>query len=684
MGNLSAGVGNNCEPPPASGLPCSSNEGSKGGATSAKPVEKIHKNKEVEEWKKVMRKYAMDMSQEGHMGAGTSSICRKGKLVETGDMVAIKVYKPPKSNKKDDGTRLMKFKRQVEVLKELQTPFVPPGDPRLWCPQLAKTKPSRLFMVLIDHSQTASGEPGADPQDGVLYVITELAQYSLKDFLADRKNTVEPLSKETVADMTKALILVMAGLHAKGMVHLDLKPENLMVFDGCLKLIDVDGCVKVGTEIAVTDPSISFSPCYCAPEWASFLLAENEPTITVNPALDVWSVGCTACEFVTLDAILKPTYANFLKNSRNHREAGFLFMDWLSAIKKPHIPKKVSEFDPGFVNLVTEMLLVCDKRKRKTCAECLRESTYLAQNKFHRSKTNPIEIAADAEDDESPVKMPTEGTRKIRHRVEDHSRKAIHQGTLWKLNNGKDPNDPKQWLQRDMWIANNGSLCYFSQLDNKRLVLLDSHKLHAAQVSQPKQYCKEHAVQVDCVSGQDEMDTSKFVFATASAVEADEWVRYLEFAAHMDIIPTMFLGASVAEDLKLFRCEVKNRRMKVEGDSAYEFEPVFKASLWKVKTAGDKMIESDWFKRDAWLSRNGSLVYWSVRDQRELVYFSSADIARSEVVIVDNDKSCKPWSFQVNLPPHEGMEFAPGEFAADSEEMRDKWFKEIRAFNGSD
>ena len=42
-------------------------------------------------------------------------------------------------------------------------------------------------------------------------------------------------------DMTKAVVFVMAGLHAKGFVHLDLKPENLMVFDGALKLIDVGG-----------------------------------------------------------------------------------------------------------------------------------------------------------------------------------------------------------------------------------------------------------------------------------------------------------------------------------------------------------------------------------------------------------------------------------------------------------
>merc|ERR1719199_2263106 len=104
--------------------------------------------------------------------------------------------------------------------------------------------------------------------------------------------------------------------------------------------------------IAITNPSISFSPCYCSPEWANFLLAESEANITADAALDVWSVACTVCEFVTLDAILKPMYANFLRHSHSHREAGFLFMEWLSQIKKPPTPKAVVAFDSEFADMV--------------------------------------------------------------------------------------------------------------------------------------------------------------------------------------------------------------------------------------------------------------------------------------------------------------------------------------------
>mmetsp|Transcript_46571 Transcript_46571/g.73603 ORF Transcript_46571/g.73603 Transcript_46571/m.73603 type:complete len:144 (+) Transcript_46571:2-433(+) len=142
----------------------------------------------------------------------------------------------------------------------------------------------------------------------------------------------------------------------------------------------------------------------------------------------------------------------------------------------------------------------------------------------------------------------------------------------------------------------------------------------------------------------------------------------------------MRLGASVALDLNTFRSEVKNRRMKIENDYEHHFEPIFKDVLWKVRAGGDRMSAADWFQREAWLSRNGSLVYWSVREHRELVYYSSADIHRAQIVNLDNGASFKPWSFQVKLPIDDGMEIAPGEFAAESEEMRNRWIQEFEKF----
>jgi hypothetical protein len=370
-------------------------------------------------------------------------------------------------------------------------------------------------------------------------------------------------------------------------------------------------------------------------------------------------------------------YANFLRHSHSHREAGFIFLDWISSIKKAPIPKAIVEqVDAQFLELLQGWLLVPDHRQRKTCAECL-GMPYLSKARLHHSKTNPLGKTADGDEDDHH-RMPAEGVRKIRHRVEDHSKTPMYSGTLWKHNQGTDPSDHASWLQRDMWVANNGSLCYFSQADMKRLVLLDSHRLHCAEISKVSGLARDPAIKIKC--NLDEADDAhEFLFAADSAEEGDKWLHYLVAAAAMDMMPTMKLGEKFNEHLTIFKVAVKNRRMKVDAES-HQFAPVFKGNVWKVKAAGDAMKECDWFLRQTWLSVNGSLVYFSVREDRELIYFTANDVARAQISKVSAEKSIKPFAFQVVLPPCEGMQFAPGEFAAESEELREQWIQEFTKF----
>merc|ERR1719223_617618 len=112
-------------------------------------------------------------------------------------------------------------------------------------------------------------------------------------------------------NITEAVLLVMAGLHAKGLVQIDFKPENIMMFNGKLKLIDVDGCVQIGREVRIGDSSISFSLPYCSPELARFLVKGKSKSVLIKPQLDVWSVGMTLCELVTLRPAMNQAFASF-------------------------------------------------------------------------------------------------------------------------------------------------------------------------------------------------------------------------------------------------------------------------------------------------------------------------------------------------------------------------------------
>ena len=83
----------------------------------------------------------------------------------------------------------------------------------------------------------------------------------------------------------------MAHLHAKGVCHRDVKPQNLLVDPAShvLKLCDF-GSAKV---LAPGEPNISYicSRYYRAPE---LIFGATHYT----PAIDVWSVGCVAAELL--------------------------------------------------------------------------------------------------------------------------------------------------------------------------------------------------------------------------------------------------------------------------------------------------------------------------------------------------------------------------------------------------
>eukprot|EP00913_Durusdinium_trenchii_P034870 g32618.t1 len=218
--------------------------------------------------------------------------------------------------------------------------------------------------------------------------------------------------------------------------------------------------------------------------------------------------------------------------------------------------------------------------------------------------------------------------RQHRHRFEDTSSKApLYKGTLFKLNTDGNADEPAHWLKRDMWVACDGSLCYFSIKENKRL---DDHE------------------QDICMC-----------FSAESEAEYQKWRSLLSQATNLDgAMQTIRLGGVVADELKQFRLAVKNRRMKV-------------------KAEGDRKKAEDWFEREMWIAKNGSLVYWSKKEDRELVYYTADDIANAKFIFLEKDDATHPWAFQVQLAPNSGVEFAPGEFAAESEALRDRWISEM-------
>jgi len=300
------------------------------------------------------------------------------------------------------------------VLLELRQPFSQPADPALWSEELAKQNPADLFLQLIDFSKDMHGMPGLDASDLEMYVITEIAEYSLKQLISKRRKGNQPMPDDMVQSVSKEMIIVVAGLHAKGFVHLDLKPENLMICKGKLKLIDVDGCVKIGSTLSASDESISYSPIYCAPEWAHFLVDEDQNQIKIMPGLDVWSVGMTICELVNQEAVLREQFG-----ASRH----WVFLEWLSDTTRVSLPKCIKTFDADLYDFVVGCL-VCQPSQRRTLAQCL-STPYLRGTGMHAPQLLHTEDRSSRNESHS-----TKHSHRRRHRT--LSRKLVLK-SLWPL-----------------------------------------------------------------------------------------------------------------------------------------------------------------------------------------------------------------------------------------------------------
>merc|ERR1740121_2989232 len=88
---------------------------------------------------------------------------------------------------------------------------------------------------------------------------------------------------------------------------------------GRWKLIDMDGMVTTGKQCDAGD--VFYTSFYCSPEFADMMNKQLE-VLDVTRHFDVWSLGMTFCELVTLEPVMCWKYDEF--------ENGDDFMPWLA------------------------------------------------------------------------------------------------------------------------------------------------------------------------------------------------------------------------------------------------------------------------------------------------------------------------------------------------------------------
>jgi hypothetical protein len=156
--------------------------------------------------------------------------------------------------------------------------YLPGVDPREWV-----VKPLAIQRAEISNLTTHDAVPVQD-------ALTELS-VAPTPVVAPRP--VPEVDFSRVRHVLAQLAEGLAFLHARGVIHRDVKPSNALVVDGQVKLLDFGLALerRRAEEALAREAKIVGTAAYLAPEYVERL--------SVSPAMDIYALGVVAFELVT-------------------------------------------------------------------------------------------------------------------------------------------------------------------------------------------------------------------------------------------------------------------------------------------------------------------------------------------------------------------------------------------------
>eukprot|EP01103_Thecamoeba_quadrilineata_P012962 TRINITY_DN346_c1_g2_i2.p1 TRINITY_DN346_c1_g2~~TRINITY_DN346_c1_g2_i2.p1 ORF type:complete len:247 (-),score=42.50 TRINITY_DN346_c1_g2_i2:86-826(-) len=160
-----------------------------------------------------------------------------------------------------------------------------------------------------------------------------------------------PLPEEVISTVCREILEGLRHLHAKGIVHRDIKSDNIMLkSDGSVKITDF------GFGAQLTDDQAKRKTMVGTPYWMAPEVIKSEPYDT---KVDVWSLGIMALEMHDGD----PPYMNMIPLRA-------LFLIVTKGRPEFQSPEKMSEAFRGFVTASTTV----DVSLRPSCSDLLKHS----------------------------------------------------------------------------------------------------------------------------------------------------------------------------------------------------------------------------------------------------------------------------------------------------------------------
>lgn len=196
------------------------------------------------------------------LGQGAYGKVYKGQDLRTGQIVALKKALASSEEEGIPPTSL----REISILKSISE-----------CEFIVK-------LLDIVNTKTKSGK-------GILYIVFQYLDFDLKAFMTATMGKGRGLSNKITKELCFQLLIGIKYCHQKGIMHRDLKPQNLLIENGIkLKIADFglsrNFCIPIGkfTHEVVTlwyrSPEILLgAKCYSTP-------------------IDLWSIGCILIEML--------------------------------------------------------------------------------------------------------------------------------------------------------------------------------------------------------------------------------------------------------------------------------------------------------------------------------------------------------------------------------------------------
>jgi formylglycine-generating enzyme required for sulfatase activity/tRNA A-37 threonylcarbamoyl transferase component Bud32 len=140
----------------------------------------------------------------------------------------------------------------------------PSGDGDVHELRMRFLREAELAMNIRHENLVAVYDYGEDPDTGLCYILMD---YVSCGSIGDRLAEGECLSVDDAVSVAVQVLRALAVAHAAGVVHRDIKPDNLLLdADGTVKLADLGVAKFTGSTTVTTTGMIIGTPAYMSPE----------------------------------------------------------------------------------------------------------------------------------------------------------------------------------------------------------------------------------------------------------------------------------------------------------------------------------------------------------------------------------------------------------------------------------